>query len=88
MLFRVILDCRPANAGNTRPFITVKFVDCGAEEEAIAIAVQRTKLLMAEKGFAEADVSGFEFLTESIEPFDAEDAVFGVERAFAYYSED
>ena len=88
MFYRVILDCRPSSLSSSKPFISVKFVDAETEGAATLIAAARTKALMKEKGFQDAEIASFEFIADEIEPFDPDEAELGAERSFAYYSDD
>lgn len=87
MFYRVILDCRSTTPNASQPFITLKFVDADTEGAATLIAAARTKAMMKEKGFEDAEIASFEFIAEDIEPFDPDEAELDAEWSFLYYSD-
>lgn len=85
MFYRFLLDCRPSAASTAQPFMTIKFVDADSQSQALNIATERTKALMKDKGFGDAEIAAFEFAVEEIEPFDRDEAVFEAEQSLIYY---
>lgn len=87
MFYRVILDCRPTPVSNSRPFISIKFVNATSEQEAVKLATEKTTSLMQEKGFEDSEIAAYQFASDDVEPFDPKNAVFDSERSLIYYSE-